>query len=984
MSCKKCRCDEGYELPPMTMNWHEIPSRIVDVPPTREGQGRMFLDPVLGLSEAAHEKRQSMDDRIARMIEIAEAYLGKRKKDRNGKQIIVWCELNDEQDAIEKAFEERGISCTSLRGSSGINDREIMMDQWRNKETCVFLSKLALYGSGANLQQCHFMIYVGIAFKFSDFIQGLHRVWRFLQKNDVQIHAIYTEAEQSVRKILEGKWDAHKKQLGVMSEIIREHGLASINVEETMRRTIGCERKEASGERFRFVNNDSIVECGDRESMPDNSVHLMVTSVPFSFQYEYSPCYDEQTQILTRRGWLSFGDLRPDDMLATIDQNTQNLEWQTPTAITWEPYVGPMLHFHTRGIFDLLVTPQHKMYVDTRVGNHKTGRKEKKLELITAEHIANNFVVRKWRMMTATTVKTSTVGTNPNYIDVPQSKQRIMPQSRVIKRIATTDMMRLAGWYLSEGHCRDGRGLRRGEIAISQSKKVNPEFREEIVQMFMRIGLPVNQNNEKNVVAWNISIADFLRSNFGVGSYTKRIPRWVKDLCPSMLSILRDTMMKGDGNANGMAYTSYSEQLRNDFQEICFMTGWRSCISGNVVRIGQTNVCPEIREKPDTMHYEGMIGCATVPNHTLVVRRNGKCIVSGNSYNDLGHTESNIHFWAQMDFLAPNLLRILSPGRVFAVHVKDRIVPGGVNGFGFQTLHPFHAEAIYHYQKHGFAFLGMKTIVTDVVRENNQTYRLGWTEQCKDGSRMGCGVPEYVLLFRKPPTDRSNGYADIPIVKDKPLCDDSGEPMPFDSDTNWRKPIEGTGYSRSKWQLDAHGFARSGGNRLLTRDELHDLPHEKIFKKWRDESINCIHDHNHHVANCEIMDRDQRLPATFMVMPPHSWHPDVWTDIARMRTLNMEQERKGNVMHLCPLQFDIVDRLINQFSMPGEIVFDPFGGLGTVPYCAIKLGRIGQACELNGGYWKDGVRYCKSAEANQSVPNLFDLVREEDELALID
>ena len=40
----------------------------------------------------------------------------------------------------------------------------------------------------------------------------------------------------------------------------------------------------------------------------------------------------------------------------------------------------------------------------------------------------------------------------------------------------------------------------------------------------------------------------------------------------------------------------------------------------------------------------------------------------------------------------------------------------------------------------------MKTIVTDVVRENNQTYRLGWTEQCKDGTKMGVGMPEYLLL----------------------------------------------------------------------------------------------------------------------------------------------------------------------------------------------------------------------------------------------
>ncbi len=302
-------------------------------------------------------------------------------------------------------------------------------------------------------------------------------------------------------------------------------------------------------------------------------------------------------------------------------------------------------------------------------------------------------------------------------------------------------------------------------------------------------------------------------------------------------------------------------------------------------------------------------------------------------------------------------------------------------------MHPFHAEAIYHYQKHGFAFLGMKTVVTDVVRENNQTYRLGWTEQCKDGSRMGCGVPEYVLLFRKPPTDRSDGYADMPVVKSKPktqlpnVVDNGGVTVGAvtDYDYDAGKIVPNSGYSRSRWQLDAHGFQRASGDRFLTAGELVDLPHQKIFRKWRAESLETIYDFEHHVANCETMEAEKRLPSTFMVMPPHSWHPDVWTDIARMRTLNMEQERRGQEAHLCPLQFDIVNRLVAQFSNPGDVVFDPFGGLMTVPYCAIKLGRFGMGVELNATYMRDGVRYCRIAEGGLQVGTLFDALDADEE-----
>src|SRR5262249_53478733 len=133
------------------------------------------------------------------------------------------------------------------------------------------------------------------------------------------------------------------------------------------------------------------------------------------------------------------------------------------------------------------------------------------------------------------------------------------------------------------------------------------------------------------------------------------------------------------------------------------------------------------------------------------------------TYNDFGHTDSNDHFWRQMDFLTPHLLRVLKPGRICAVHVKDRITPGGINGLGFQTITRISDQTADHFEKHGFATLARITIATDVVRENSGTYRLGWSEQCKDGSRMGRGLPEYVWLFRKPNSDSGNGYADEPV-----------------------------------------------------------------------------------------------------------------------------------------------------------------------------------------------------------------------------
>lgn len=63
---------------------------------------------------------------------------------------------------------------------------------------------------------------------------------------------------------------------------------------------------------------------------------------------------------------------------------------------------------------------------------------------------------------------------------------------------------------------------------------------------------------------------------------------------------------------------------------------------------------------------------------------------------------------------------------------------------------------------------------------------------------------------------------------------------------------------------------------------------------------------------------------------------------------------------------------LGRYSNPDEIVFDPFAGLFTVPYMAVKLGRRGWGNELNPLYWENGVKYCRDAEMQRSMPSLFD------------
>lgn len=585
--------DEGYDLPPVEVHWHEVPADIAGDGAERDGQGLLFRDAAIGVSDAAREKRDTLGARIARMREILAA--------APDEHALLWHDLEDERRAIEAAVP--GV--VSVYGSQDLDEREAAMVGFAEGRIKYLAAKPVIAGSGPNFQHhCAMAVYLGIGFKFNDFIQSFHRIVRFLQTRAVHVHAIYSEREREVRRELEAKWARHDEMAEKMTEVLKIYGLDGQAMAAALQRSIGVERIEAAGRDWTFANNDCVEET---RAMAADSVDLIVTSVPFSNHYEYTP-----------------------------------------------------------------------------------------------------------------------------------------------------------------------------------------------------------------------------------------------------------------------------------------------------------------------------------------------------SYNDFGHTDDDDHFFRQMDFLSPELLRVLRPGRLACVHVKDRILFGSVTGLGFPTVNPFHAKCIEHFQRHGFAYMGLIVIDTDVVRENNQTYRLGYTEMRKDGTKMGVGCPEFVLLLRKPPSDRSRSYADEPVTRD--VAD----------------------YSLARWQLDAHARWRSSGNRLLTLEELMALAPGDLVRVFRSWSASQVYDFETHLRIGEALEARGVLPSTFMALQPGTTRPDVWDDVNRMRTLNGQQAAKGREQHVCPLQFDIVDRLIERYSAKDDLVYDPFGGLATVPYRALRLGRRGRAVELNTQYWADGVKYLEATERELSVPSLFD------------
>lgn len=323
-------------------------------------------------------------------------------------------------------------------------------------------------------------------------------------------------------------------------------------------------------------------------------------------------------------------------------------------------------------------------------------------------------------------------------------------------------------------------------------------------------------------------------------------------------------------------------------------------------------------------------------------------------YNDFGHNTSNAEFFKQMDFLVPELLRVLKPGRIAAIHTKNRIHYGSVTGKGFSTFHRFTHDACDCFESNGFHCMGFHYVPTDVVAENNQTYRLGYTEACKDMTKMGSGIPEEIWLFRKAPTSNADAYADEPVTHRK------------------------ADYLLSNWQLDADSFWKSSGNRYLTPYEMKAWGIDKLQAWWKRFNSSTVYDYNDHVQLLNELEENDKLSRTFTTLPMRSNTEFIWNDVNRMHGLNMEQSRRKQQNHICPMPFDQVDRLIEQYSNPGDTILDPFGGLCTTGVRAVKKKRKAILCELNSTYAKCGSVYLREEEEKLNVPTLFDFLNEED------
>ena len=97
------------------------------------------------------------------------------------------------------------------------------------------------------------------------------------------------------------------------------------------------------------------------------------------------------------------------------------------------------------------------------------------------------------------------------------------------------------------------------------------------------------------------------------------------------------------------------------------------------------------------------------------------------------------------------------------------------------------------------------------------------------------------------------------------------------------------------------------------------------------------------------------------------WAEGTWNDIKETGTLNLKGTKgEGDVKHICPLQLDVIDRLVRLYSNPGELVFSPFTGIGSEGYISVKRGRRFYGCELKPEYHATALRNIAKAETEKT------------------
>jgi len=349
-------------------------------------------------------------------------------------------------------------------------------------------------------------------------------------------------------------------------------------------------------------------------------------------------CYDEETEVYTNKGWMHFKDLQGDELILSINPDTKEIEWVPFIAKVVYQYKGKMIHFKNRS-FDLMVTPDHQMYITARVGGQR--RQTTYIEPARKTISRHEFRIPRvgvWQ------------GEEPEQVTIGRLK------------IKTEVYCKLMGYFLSEGCAHQRKDNGRIQVTISQHGQNMHQIIRDLD------GLPVTQWRGKNhLYLSDLDLGRYLLQ-FGK-SDEKFVPDEIKRLSPRLIRIFLDAYRLGDGTERVIVrdelklrsierqYFTSSKRMADDIGELILKVGnypsfkvqkskgkqfkhkngtytsnvdiWR--VSENTTRAALYSRSSGHGLKVETVDYDGLVyDVQLAKNHVLWVRRNGKTCWSGN------------------------------------------------------------------------------------------------------------------------------------------------------------------------------------------------------------------------------------------------------------------------------------------------------------------------------------------------------------------
>lgn len=375
--------------------------------------------------------------------------------------------------------------------------------------------------------------------------------------------------------------------------------------------------------KIHIVNSPNIVKeiknyCWKRDKSTNT-----ITDEPVKFKDD---CHDEQTEILTKKGWKLFKDLEQQNEVATLNKNGY-IEWYIPTRHICQQYKGKMFLYKSNSI-NFCVSPNHRMVT---ANQYSVVRKKNPIYKFTK---IENLPILSWML---------TVG---------MTNGQLMLDSILAEFI---------GFWLAEG-CK----------SITRGKRyVNVDNQDYNYLQQFKSAFGGSLYKTKNCYRLSIR-SDYLYNLLPNGvSYTKYIPDFIYELTPTLIEKVIEGAIKGDGTKSkqgGVSYTSTSKKLIDGLQVLSFMVGkktnvykiadwrydktpsgiswcrpvWR--LSWSKEKRGATGMglAPVSKRNIKVVEYDGYIYCVEVENHIIATRRNGKIVWGGNSMDCIKYAIGDI------------------------------------------------------------------------------------------------------------------------------------------------------------------------------------------------------------------------------------------------------------------------------------------------------------------------------------------------------